>query len=534
MKRVAVIAPIFLALGMLVWSVAQVAPVGRPLASLFPAGASLYLEAGDFQALLKDWNQSREKRVWLTSANYEVFSRSNLYLKLQNAQAEFGKAAGIIPNMDLAAGLSGGASGLAIYDIGNLEFLYITRMPAARFAATALWNSRASYTPRSSMGLDYYVRVDPASRRVAAFAVAKDYLFLATREDALAGALALLSGAQAPNVAAELWFNRSVEAAHAPGELRLALNMPRLLASPYMRSYWIARNASELKQYAAALSDIRRTGTEFSESRILLRDLDQPPSSNEAAVAQVLRLAPASAGFYRAWASPTAAQAAELVASRIFEPTRETATRRRAPEAPKLDGAVGGEADLETRIDEPPLDIETRSASAALLGVFGAAPIEAMLQVSGSRVLPDGVFVGVDHCVALIAASDWDAARVRTALANAGELEGLGAVAFAANGRTLLIATRAEALEPVLALMSNPPAQTVARYAAFYRHSRELPNFIKLTRLIDNPLRSEGPPFFSGNLASLGATLDRLDTVSISVHDTGAVVEQTVTYRLKP
>lgn len=58
-----------------------------------------------------------------------------------------------------------------------------------------------------------------------------------------------------------------------------------------------------------------------------------------------------------------------------------------------------------------------------------------------------------------------------------------------------------------------------------------MPNFIRMTRLIDSPLKAEGPSFFSGNIANLGSTLGRLDSAAIAVHDTGSIVSQDLTYR---
>src|SRR5580704_10659720 len=81
------------------WALAQPAP--PPIASLFPAGALLYLEAKDFGSLLADWNGSAEKTAWLGSSNYEAFSRSHLFLRLGQAQSEFAAAAGVPPDYAL-------------------------------------------------------------------------------------------------------------------------------------------------------------------------------------------------------------------------------------------------------------------------------------------------------------------------------------------------------------------------------------------------------------------------------------------------
>jgi len=51
-----------------------------PLSKYVPSAALLYLQAKDFSSLLADWNRSPQKREWLESSNYEVFSRSRLLL----------------------------------------------------------------------------------------------------------------------------------------------------------------------------------------------------------------------------------------------------------------------------------------------------------------------------------------------------------------------------------------------------------------------------------------------------------------------
>ena len=225
------IATILIAAGSLTgvwWAWAQPAP--QPLEALVPAGALVYLEARDFGALLRDWDASAEKRTWLASSNYSVFSRSHLLLRFGDAQTEFAAAAGIPPDYALLNSVAGTNSVFAVYDIGKLEFLYITRLPSARALNTALWRGRGTYQTRRAAGVDYYVKT--ASGRSAAFAYAGDLLLLATRESALAGALELLARQNRPALTGEPWFVQSTAAAE-PGvrDLRLAYNLERLVAT---------------------------------------------------------------------------------------------------------------------------------------------------------------------------------------------------------------------------------------------------------------------------------------------------------------
>jgi hypothetical protein len=267
---------------------------------------------------------------------------------------------------------------------------------------------------------------------------------------------------------------------------------------------------------------------------------------------------------YRAWASPSAQTAFELLRRKILNPHPETQIASKTAPVVALDGgAAGDESELEIRIDEPPLETGAPDIGIELRKLLEAVPLEAMLDIGSTWVQQDGVFVGTESGVALLAASDWDAAAVRNAVTAAfatmltedqigvhwvdrgagansySELDGLQSLVLATHGRTLVIATSKELLEAMLARPANSPSTSGARYAAAYRHSTELPNFIKMMRLIDNPLAKQTtgdapePAFFSGNIASLGQALGRISSESIVVHDTGSIVTQNAVYKLK-
>src|SRR5260370_4934604 len=235
------------------------APDPQLLTKYVPAGPLLYLEAKDFSSLLSDWNSSPQKRQWTQSDSYEVFSRSRLFLRLKGAGDQFAAAAGLPPDMKFLSQVSGEHSLLAIYDIGNLQFLYITYLPSAKSMETTLWQTRAKFEPRSAGGANFYVRRDPESQKEVAFAVSGDYLLLATREDLLAGALQLMSGSKNRTVESEQWWSQSVAAAGAPGDLRMVLNLEKIVPSPYFRTYWVQQNITDLTQYSAAVSDFVRS-----------------------------------------------------------------------------------------------------------------------------------------------------------------------------------------------------------------------------------------------------------------------------------
>jgi hypothetical protein len=553
-RRLLLLTPVAAALSAtMFWALAQPAP--QPLASLFPAGALLYLEAKDLGALLADWNGSAEKRDWLSSANYEAFSRSTLFLKLGDAQTQFATAAGVPPDYALLSSIAGSNSAAAMYDIGKLEFLYIARIASARAMSTSLWKTRGTYQTRHAGNSDYFIKEDKTLHRVAAFAYAGDSLLLATKEDLIAGALQLMARDTVPSVGSEPWFTDSVQAAGAG---------PIPNGTVQFRSHWVQANVPELRQFSSGVADLERTRGEIRERRVLLRATPaETTGSDESATGQLLAAIPDDAGLHRAWLHPAAGQAAQFIEENLFPPSIATAAPR-SKSAPMVaeTAEAGNEIDLESRIDQRPLT-DNRDAMKPLRERLAAAKIDAMLDISSTRVDRDQVFVRPHFVIALLAGAPWDADAIRADLGSAAEgvwsnsatatwrtgangvreLEGLGKLAMAADGKWLVIGDSAEMVNTVFA-RRNRAAVAGASYAAGWRHARELPNFERMTKLIDfpqmpvtasaEPIPGGEPPFFSANIASLGRTLKRIDAATIVVHDTGAMLRESVVYRLNP
>ncbi|HVX65180.1 MAG TPA: hypothetical protein VHA11_01185 [Bryobacteraceae bacterium] len=514
------------------WIAAQTASAGPPLAALFPGGPLLYIEARDFSALLRDWNASPEKKQWLASDNYSVFSRSRLFERLAMEQQAFAGAAGFTADMPLLDTVAGGESALAIYDIGELAFLYVSRLPASRVAGTVLAKAQSSYESRTAAGQPYFVR--RANGKVATFATADGLLMLATREDLIAAALSFLAKqGQTKPVGDDAWYARAAAASPAQGEIRLVLNMPPLVASPYFRSYWIQRNRSELAPFAAAVVDVHREPGRIREERVLLRADPAAPDAHQAAAGRLLALVPPASGFHRVWASPPVDLAMNLAAAKIVAPGVPSAGRQSfAPAAADLTSVAGSEADLETAIDEPPLPAGTSDEIAALRSIVERTGLDALLAIQTSRTYPDGVFVGNETALVLAAPSPWPEPALRGALP--------GRLIHVA-GPYLALADRRDMLNAVVSRLQQPALPPVL-YAAAYSHRQEFRPYLQMTRMID-AVRSPGgddpnsprqPNFFSGNVASLGAVFSRLDTASLRATDAGASVKEQVLYTFVP
>jgi hypothetical protein len=509
------------------WAMAQTAP--QPLSAVFPAGALLYLEARDFGGLIGDWNSSVEKRSWLSSSNYEAFSRSRLFLKLGVAQKEFAAAAGVPPDYAMLSAVAGGGSALAMYQIGDLEFLYATHLASARALDTALWKGRGSYQTRRAGGVDYYVKEDAASHRMAVFAYTGDVLLLATKEELVAGALELMARQARPSIASEKWFQDTVAAAAGSGELRLVYNMERLAAAPHFRSYWVQRNSSALRVFSSGLVDLERARGEVRERRVMLRANPAAAVTDESATAQLIAMVPDEAGFYRASLRPSGDQAARWIRGKFLSASAGPALESKSAPVVANSGPTGTESDLETRIDVARLEDDRDSrAFDRVLSYFSGKKIDGMLEVARSVVDADQVFVGTRS--ALVVMSDsWDAFDP-------------GDLIVVTRGRVLIVGDSQELVDAIVGKMGSAPVAG-AVYAAAWRHSRELPNYERMTRLIDfpqipprgdQPDDAREPMFFSENIASLGSVLRRVQSAEVAVHDAGSMLRETVVYRIAP
>jgi len=562
MKRIALIVSIALASAGIVWGAYEAAAPSTPLSHYVPAGPLLYLEAKDFSSLLDDWNSSSQKRQWIQSDNHEVFSRSRLFLRLSGASDQFAAAAGLPPDMNFLSQVAGGPSALALYDIGKLQFLYITYLPSAKSIETTLWQSRDKFEPRTAGGVDFYFRRDPQSQREVAFAVSGDYLLLATREDLMAGALQLMSGKQDRTVESEQWWAESTSAASKPGDLRLVLDLGKLVPGGYFRTYWVQQNITDLSRYSSAVCDLFRSSKEYREERVLIRkkEADHPVSSDGfTAAADIARLVPDDAGKYEAAANPTADFAFALLETKLLAPHLGPAPPSQiAPQVQLTSGEQGGASDLETRIDQAPAEHPAAQTISALKDLLDQTPLLASLQLQSTTRDQAGVFIRMHSAVVLAATSDWTESTVDSALADfvrpgltasqlgvawrakSGyqQLDGLLPLAASVHGKYLLVSDDAALMESLLANFNHKSTSEPAEFIAGFNHQRERSNFARFTGLIDGPRMFSGsmqngerqPQFFSGNMASLSSTLAAVSSEKIEVREDGGKMRQSVTY----
>jgi hypothetical protein len=544
----------------------------RPeLPSLLPEGALLSIEARDFGSLLHDWNSSAEKRAWLSSDNHAVFSNSRLFTRLSQAQDEFSAAAGLPTDSSLLENVAGKESCLGLYDIGNLEFVYVTRLDQQRIENSPLWRTRSKFEQRSEAGSPFFVHTDAQSSRTAAFAVKDGWMILGTREDLVAGVLDRLAGKASHSLGNEGWFTEAVQQATGErGDLRMVLNLDKIVRTPYFRSYWVQQNITEMKQYASAVSDLYRGSQSYREERVLVRR-SAVAAASRADVRSLAALAPADAAFYAVQSSPSLEFVLASLRGDLIEPMRqrESAFATTAPSAAFSENA-GSAVQLDERIDQAPVAVEQADAYAPLRALLIAQPPEASLLVYSTRLSQQSVFVSLQTAIVLSAPRTWDENAARQALTSAlpssltaghlgvnwkkqssasGDylaLDGAVPLYLAVNGKQLLLSNDSVLLESLLArrlqTASSDQNGTVT-YAALFQHTQEQSSFRRLMAQLDragnhstndqqaSSESNSSPAFFSGNVDSLSRMFSNLKSEQIEERDLGVKVAQTVTYQ---
>jgi hypothetical protein len=535
------------------------------LARMLPSGALLTLEARDFAGLLGDWNAAPEKQAWLTSDNYQVFSRSKLFFRLNEAREEFAAAAGAPLELAWLDSVAGGESALGLYDIGDLRFVYLTEMAEARALQNALWQRRADFEPRMADGQAFYVRTDADSGREAVFAVVGERLMLATSADLAARTVTLLATGAGDAVTGEGWYAEAGQAAGPRGELRLVHDTQALVRTPHFRSYWIQENVSDLRAYRAGVADVYRSAERIREQRVLLKvPGDEARTAAEGALGPLLARVPDETGLYQVWGGASTQQAVGLLRDKLLDPGPSGAygPYSYAPPAPQGAANVGYEGALETRIDQPPPERSAESFDPApLTALLDGVGVKALLQLQTQRPGPDGALPANDACVFVelnrpaalepfvqaVSASSaglWTVSGIGASWEQDQQifaLDGLHPLYAWVGGSQIALANSPELLRAAIAQRPAPATPPAAVFAAGFRHAREADLYQRTMARIDhlqyggfNQGTNREPNLFSENVASLSRTLERVVEVRLERQDLGERVDETVVYERRP
>jgi len=278
---------IFITVAMIVLSHRSDGQQARPaneqlrLAGAMPSGALLYIQARDLSSLMKTWLASPVRTKFYESASFKAYSQSHIYYKLQSRQQDIEKAIGVGIDESRLAELAGGASAAAIYDIGNIEVIFVTEIPRERAILTSLFKQIPQFQERSTEGSAYYVRevTTDAGRlnQQFCFAYAGGKLVVTTTEGLMIRSLAAIKQNGADSLLTSVLATVGKARNFSANEVTMWLDQARLNQTRLFRSYWLYRNIDRAKDSPGAsealagiesgLIDLRITAQGLGERR---------------------------------------------------------------------------------------------------------------------------------------------------------------------------------------------------------------------------------------------------------------------------
>jgi hypothetical protein len=170
----------------------------------FPREALVYVQISDLPAFIRLWNESKFKEKYLASDNFEDLKNRHLGLKLASRWEEFNAASGFPIDLETVSELAQNKAAIALYDIGKLEFVFITPVSDELFAASRFVQNQTNFEAETlGDGTIIYRKNVEADRgrqkQELIFTNVKGRFVLATSEKLLAQTLSNIEGKSAKN-----------------------------------------------------------------------------------------------------------------------------------------------------------------------------------------------------------------------------------------------------------------------------------------------------------------------------------------------
>lgn len=379
------------------------------LAGITPRGAIVYLQARDFGALMRAWTASTVRNDFYKSASFTAFSKSRIYLKLQDRRQDFEKAIGFGLDESRVAELASGTAAIAVYDIGKLEVVFVTEMGRERAIATALFKQAAQFQERPSEAGVYYVRdvTTDAGRlnQQFCFAHANGKLIVTTTEGLMIRALANAKSAGADSLLADVAATAGRADGFASNDLTMWLDQARLNRNRHFNSYWVHQNSqlsdtptgTGLGEIETGLIDLKISREGLTEQRwFVMNEAAGSQSTRTASISAeqataLLRFAPASSQLVEVRGSSTGL--ASAVSKALFGKVPDGPTS--TPSIPDRTWDTNNEGDgqartgryqrLDTRFDRD-VDDDQGAPSSASPAPAAAPPVASVLDAMIDRV----------------------------------------------------------------------------------------------------------------------------------------------------
>src|ERR1043166_9305485 len=245
------------------------------LAGDLPRGALVYAQFQNLPELIKQWDQSQLKDRYLNSTNYQQLQHRHLALKLISRWEEFNNATGFPIDLDAIGSSTDGAAAVAVYDIGQLDLLFIAPISDEKVALTQFFKSKDQFEEMETPdGIPYYSQKVDADRgrqkQVLAFATVNGRFVLGTNEKLLLRTLANMNNHATKDSIADDPAFKTLSQKVTPHFATIWVDQSRLNTDYYFKHYWLMQNVADLKNIRAGIFDLERQESRWIERRDFL------------------------------------------------------------------------------------------------------------------------------------------------------------------------------------------------------------------------------------------------------------------------
>jgi hypothetical protein len=275
------------------------------LAGDLPRGALVYAQFQNLPDLITQWEQSQLKERYLNSTSYQQLQHRHLAMKLISRWEEFNDALGFPLDLAAIGSSTDGAAAVAVYDIGQLDLLFVAPVSDEKVALTQFFKSKDQFEELETPdGTPYYSHTVEADRgrqkQVLAFATVNGRFLLGTNEKLFLRALAnIKKPATNDSIAADPTF-KTLSQKVAPHFATIWVDQSRLNADYYFKHYWLMQNVDELKSIRAGIFDLEQQQSRWIERREFLTTNERSNFRMQAAeLKQLYARTPDDAPFVR-------------------------------------------------------------------------------------------------------------------------------------------------------------------------------------------------------------------------------------------
>jgi hypothetical protein len=267
----------------------------------------VYAQFSNLPALIEEWDRSQLKERYLKSTNYQQLQTRHLVLKLMSRWQEFNDALGFQIDVPAISGAAETRAALAVYDIGQLDLVFIAPLSEEKIALTQFFTNKDQFEETEAPGGDVYYRQAVEAdhgrqKQVLAFATISGRFILATNENLLLRTIANIERRNAKDSLADDPAFSSLSQKLKPHFLTVWLDQTKLNNDYYFKHYWLLQNMDQLKGIRAGMFDLEQQKGRWIERReFLTTGKDHPisPPIPEAELRRLYSMAPEDAPLVR-------------------------------------------------------------------------------------------------------------------------------------------------------------------------------------------------------------------------------------------